>query len=220
MLGRVARAWRCQLWRQGSAAQRGRMRRCCKTGSTAAGGALAVLATAWAPARLPRWIGTLAATLAARLLAAGFSGSETARMVNTALAVRAGSEASATLDAFTADLCSGGAAVAAEQGLRPASLCARGRAEVYETQSVPRHSGRGAGKSARLYVSPGDTMVLCSDGALAAGKRFLACVLAANGEKPPSEMAQAAGGCREGEKLRQPDDITVLAVRFAAAEGA
>ena len=68
-------------------------------------------------------------------------------------------------------------------------------------------------------MSPGDTMVLCSDGALAAGKRFLACVLAANGEKPPSEMAQAAVDAVK-EKLRQPDDITVLAVRFAAAEGA
>ncbi len=136
-----------------------------------------------------------------------------------ALAVRAGGEASATLDAFTADLYSG-EALLYKAGAAPSFLVREGRAEVYETQSVPIGIlGEVLGKSARLYVSPGDTMVLCSDGALAAGKRFLACVLAANGEKPPSEMAQAAVDAVK-EKLRQPDDITVLAVRFAAAEGA
>ena len=163
--------------------------------------------------------GTLAATLAARLLAAGFSGSETARMVNTALALRAGGEASATLDAFTADLYSGEARLY-KAGAAPSFLVREGRAEVYETQSVPIGIlGEVLGKSARLYVSPGDTMVLCSDGALAAGKRFLASVLAANGEKPPGEMAQAAVDAVK-EKLRKPDDITVLAVRFAAAGAA
>lgn len=202
-----------------SAASEGVCADAVKTGSTAAGGALAVLCDGMGTGKAAAVDGTLAATLAARLLAAGFSGSETARMVNTALAVRAGGEASATLDAFTADLYSG-EALLYKAGAAPSFLVREGRAEVYETQSVPIGIlGEVLGKSARLYVSPGDTMVLCSDGALAAGKRFLACVLAANGEKPPSEMAQAAVDAVK-EKLRQPDDITVLAVRFAAAEGA
>ena len=47
----------------------------------------------------------------------------------------------------------------------------------------------------------------------------LSSVLAANGEKPPGEMAQAAVDAVK-EKLRKPDDITVLAVRFAAAGAA
>lgn len=190
-----------------------------KTGSTALGGALAVLCDGMGTGKAAAVDGTLAATLAARLLAAGFSGSETARMVNTALALRAGGEASATLDAFTADLYSGEARLY-KAGAAPSFLVREGRAEVYETQSVPIGIlGEVLGKSARLYVSPGDTMVLCSDGALAAGKRFLASVLAANGEKPPGEMAQAAVDAVK-EKLRKPDDITVLAVRFAAAGAA
>lgn len=94
-------------------------------------------ATAWAPGKAAAVDGTLAATLAARLLAAGFSGSETARMVNTALAVRAGGEASATLDAFTADLYSGEALLYQGRGLRPASLCARAGRKCTRRRACP-----------------------------------------------------------------------------------
>lgn len=187
-----------------------------KTGQTATGGALAVLCDGMGTGKIAAVDGMLAATLAARLLAAGFSGAETARLVNHALALRADGEASATLDAFTADLYSGEATLY-KAGAAPSFLVREGRAEVYETQSVPIGIlGEVLGKSARLYIGPGDTMVLCSDGALAAGKHFLASVLAANGEQTPQQMAQAAVDAVK-EKLRRPDDITVLAIRFEAA---
>lgn len=140
-------------------------------------------------------------------------------MVNTALAVRAGGEASATLDAFTADLYSGEALL--YQGGGCAQLpCARGQGgSVRDAERAHRHSGRGAGEICPAVCEPGDTW--CCVGRRCwppASASWPAC-WRQTVKSRPAEMAQAAVDAVK-EKLRQPDDITVLAVRFAAAEGA
>ena len=164
---------------------------------------------------------TLAATLAARLLAAGFSGSETARMVNTALALRAGGEASATLDAFTADLYSGEARLY-KAGAAPSFLVRGGVPHPLEGASLPMGVlDTVVGRSTTFGLDAGDWVVLVSDGVLADGSEWLLqqLQLCAKLDHTPEQAARAIADAavrRAGEKQ---DDITVAVLRLAASKG-
>lgn len=158
--------------------------------------------------------GTLAAQLAADLLGAGFPPAETARLVNTALALKGGEEAATTLDILRIDQYTGDAELY-KAGAAPSFVVRdTGAAETYLADSVPIGILGGVlGRQTQFTLLPGDTAVLATDGALASGNAHLAGVLSTlRGDAPQVLAERAAHDARSASP--RPDDITVLTLRL------
>lgn len=178
------------------------------------GRACAVLCDGMGTGKAAAVDGTLAAQLAADLLGAGFPPAETARLVNTALALKGGEEAATTLDILRVDLYTGDAELY-KAGAAPSFVVREaGAAETYLADSVPIGIlGEVRGRQTQLTLLPGDTAVLATDGALAAGPAPFADLLCRHRAAAPQALAeQAALGARAASP--RPDDITVLALRL------
>ena len=160
----------------------------------------------------------MTATLAARLLTAGFSADNVLRLVNTALMVRAGEESLSTVDLLTVDLFTGGM-TCRKAGAATSLLCSRGRVSRIDQTSLPVGILREvsfACETDRLTV--GDTVLLCSDGVYQDGCGWVEEWLAQRGEEPPEAIAKAV--VAEAVRRQPPhrgDDITAIAVRLERA---
>ena len=165
--------------------------------------------------------GTLAATLAARLLKAGFGAQSAARLVNVALALKSDEESAATMDLVTVDLYTGRASLF-KAGACPTLLLRGGKAQALEGSSLPVGIlEQVVGQQNSVALNEGDWVVLVSDGALTDGSGWLCQQLelcAASGSTPQktaellADMAQ-----KRAEGRRRPDDISVAVLRLERA---
>ena len=161
----------------------------------------------------------MTALFTARLLRAGFDSDVAARLVNAALLSRAPGDRGSTLDALT--FCGlDGSAV-----LYKAGACA----SFLRTQGGVRRLGGEAGSpglglplgsagtvrdaSLQLTLHPGDWLVMCSDGVLAAGAQPLLEALRALQEETAAQAAEKLlGACLAGGPPQ--DDCTVAVIRI------
>lgn len=165
--------------------------------------------------------GNLAASLAARLLKAGFSADSAARLVNVALALKSDDESGATLDLATVDLFSGRARLF-KAGACPTFLVRQGKAEELEGGSLPVGILSGVvGKQETVNLSQGSMVVLVSDGVLCDGSGWLLqqLELCASVNSTPQQVADilADTARQRAESQGRPDDITVAVMRLDRA---
>lgn len=162
--------------------------------------------------------GVLAASLAKELLHAGFESASTARLVNIALALKSDDESAVALDALSIDLYTGDA-VLYKAGAAASFLLRDGKAAVYSGDTLPIGIlGSVTGRRELLCLSPGDTAVLVSDGALAPGASWLRAQLVAHADDAPQKLADAVARAAREKQQDMPDDVTVMALRLRAVE--
>ena len=158
--------------------------------------------------------GAMTCAMAESLLKAGIGFDSMLQTVNSALIAKSGDESLATLDIACIDLFSGRA-----EFLKAGAACTilrRGRkSEIIEASSVP--VGIMPQVEFAAYhrdLSPGDVMVLVSDGVTASGQEWLEdMVLHWDEEENPNLLAQQV--IDEAKKRRSDgheDDITALAL--------
>ena len=162
--------------------------------------------------------GVLAASLTKELLHAGFESASTARLVNIALALKSDDESAVALDALSIDLYTGDA-VLYKAGAAASFLLRDGKAAVYSGDTLPIGIlGSVTGRRELLCLSPGDTAVLVSDGALAPGASWLRAQLVAHADDAPQKLADAVARAAREKQQDMPDDVTVMALRLRAVE--
>ena len=162
--------------------------------------------------------GVLAASLTKELLHAGFESASTARLVNIALALKSDDENAVALDALSIDLYTGDA-VLYKAGAAASFLLRDGKAAVYSGDTLPIGIlGSVTGRRELLCLSPGDTAVLVSDGALAPGASWLRAQLVAHADDAPRRLADAVAHAAREKQQDLPDDVTVMALRLRALE--
>ena len=162
--------------------------------------------------------GVLAASLTTELLHAGFESASTARLVNIALALKSDDESAVALDALSIDLYTGDA-VLYKAGAAASFLLRDGKAAVYSGDTLPIGIlGSVTGRRELLCLSPGDTAVLVSDGALAPGASWLRAQLVAHADDAPQKLADAVARAAREKQQDMPDDVTVMALRLRAVE--
>ena len=166
--------------------------------------------------------GTLAATLAARLLRAGFGAQSAARLVNVALALKSDEETSATMDLVTVDLYTG-RANSFKAGACPTVLVRAGKAQLVEGSSLPVGIlEQVVGRQEQTQLGPGDWVVLVSDGVLQDGTQWLCQQLElckACGHTPQQAAELVADMARQRQPSQRPDDVTVAVMALERAVG-
>lgn len=185
-----------------------------RTFTDADGRFLAVLCDGMGTGRRAAVGGVLSAALARELLRAGVTGESAARLVNIALSVKGDEENAVTLDVFTLDPYTGSATLY-KAGAAATFVLHEGSCAVYSSDTLPIGIlDRVCGRQEDVCVSPGDTVVLVSDGALAPGGAWLRReLLRHENDAPPVLSSTVARAALERQK-DAPDDITVLAVRI------
>lgn len=185
-----------------------------RTFTTQTGQFYAVLCDGMGTGKLAAVGGALTASLAQELLRAGVDSASAARLVNIALSLKSDDENAVTLDVLSIDLYTGDAALY-KAGAAASFVVRRGSAAVYSSDTLPIGVlGRVCGRRETVYLAPGDTAVLVSDGALAPGAAWLRAQLAAQAEGPVRDMAEAVARAAHEKQREAPDDVTVLAVRL------
>lgn len=165
--------------------------------------------------------GTLACTLAAKLLKAGFAAESAARLVNVALALKSDEESAATLDLVSVDLYTGRTSLY-KAGACPTFVVRGGKAEPVEAAGLPVGIlGSVVGESRTLTLHEKELVVLVSDGALVDGPGWICQQLelcAAMGSTP-AEIARILADMAKGRVSRstRPDDITVAVLALEKA---
>ncbi len=159
--------------------------------------------------------GAMAASLTSRLVQAGFGGEQAARLVNVALELKSDEDSAAALDVASIDLYTGQLQLF-KAGAATSFLLRAGKVRCLAGSSLPVGILEGVvGGVHRVTLYEGDLLVLCSDGALAAGEEWMAAQLEAFGGMAPAPLAEklvrAAADCTAG---RRPDDITVQVLRM------
>ena len=165
--------------------------------------------------------GTLACTLAAKLLKAGFAAESAARLVNVALALKSDEESAATLDLVSVDLYTGRASLY-KAGACPTFLVRGGKAEPVEAAGLPVGIlSSVVGGQHTLTLREKEMVVLVSDGALVDGPGWICQQLelcAATGSTP-AETARILADMAKARVSRstRPDDITVAVLALEKA---
>lgn len=184
----------------------------------------AVLCDGMGTGKLAAVGGALAASLSRELLHAGVDSASAARLVNIALALKSDDENAVTLDILCVNLYTGDAVLykagaAASFVLRGAGAGgAGGSAAVYSSDTLPIGIlGQVSGRSETMYLAPGDTAVLVSDGALAPGAPWLRAQLTAHAQESPKKLAGSVARAARERQREAPDDVTVIAVRLRKA---
>lgn len=159
--------------------------------------------------------GAMAASLTSRLVQAGFGGEQAARLVNVALELKSDEDSAAALDVASVDLYTGQLQLF-KAGAATSFLLRAGKVRCLTGGSLPVGILEGVvGGVHRITLYEDDLLVLCSDGALAAGEDWMAAQLEAFGGMAPGplaeKLARAAADCTAG---RRPDDITVQVMRM------
>ncbi len=163
--------------------------------------------------------GALAASLSRELLRAGVDSASAARLVNIALALKSDDESAVTLDVLCIDLYTGDAML--YKAGAAASFVLRGAgAAVYSSDTLPIGIlGKVSGRGETVFLAPGDTAVLVSDGALAPGAPWLRAQLAAHAGDLPQKLAESVARAARERQREAPDDVTVIAVRLRETDG-
>lgn len=188
----------------------------CKTFTDVRGCAHALVCDGMGTGKAAAVDGSLAACLIEQLLSAGFGAPEAARLVNVALSLKGDSEGAAALDTVSVSLYSGRAELF-KAGGAASFLVRAGSVTVLAGESLPIGIlGSVTGRASALQLQPDDLLVLASDGAVAAGTAWLAAALASAADVPPQILAQRLAAQAQA-RAAQPDDITVLCLRLAAA---
>lgn len=189
-----------------------------RTFTDAAGRFHAVLCDGMGTGKLAAVGGVLAASLSQELLRAGVESDSAARLVNIALSLKGDDEHAVTLDVLTVDLYTGDASLY-KAGAAASFVLRSGSAAVYSSDTLPIGIlGKVSGRRETLYLAPGDTAVLVSDGALAPGPAWLRAQLAAYADRPPRALAEAVAHAAWEKQRAAPDDVTVLALRLREAQ--
>lgn len=177
----------------------------------------AVLCDGMGTGKLAAVGGVLAASLSRELLRAGVDSASAARLVNIALALKSDDENAVTLDVLCVNLYTGDAAL--YKAGAAASFVLRGAsAAVYSSDTLPIGIlGKVSGRSETVYLAPGDTAVLVSDGALAPGASWLRAQLAAHAGESPKKLADSVAHAARERQRAAPDDVTVIAVHLREA---
>lgn len=163
--------------------------------------------------------GALAASLSRELLRAGVDSASAARLVNIALALKSDDESAVTLDILCINLYTGDTALY-KAGAASSFVLRDGSAAVYSSDTLPIGIlGQVSGRSEAMYLAPGDTAVLVSDGALAPGAPWLRAQLAAHAHETPKKLADSVAHAARERQREAPDDVTVVAVRLREARG-
>ena len=165
--------------------------------------------------------GNLAASLAARLLKAGFSAQSAARLVNVALTLKSEEESAATLDLLSVDLFTGRAKLY-KAGACPSFFVRAGKAEALEGSSLPVGILADViGQQKTAALGEGGMAVLVSDGVLCDGIDWVCqqLELCAAVGSTPQEVADiiADTALRRAQSRGRPDDITVAVMRLERA---
>lgn len=178
----------------------------------------AVLCDGMGTGKLAAVGGVLAASLSQELLRAGMDSASAARLVNIALALKSDDENAVTLDVLSIDVYTGDAAL--YKAGAAASFVLRGAgAAVYSSDTLPIGIlGKVSGRRETVYLAPGDTAVLVSDGALAPGAPWLRAQLAAHAGDSPQKLADAVAHAARDRQRAAPDDVTVIALRLREAQ--
>ena len=178
----------------------------------------AVLCDGMGTGKLAAVGGVLAASLSRELLRAGVDSASAARLVNIALALKSDDENAVTLDVLCIDLYTGDAALY-KAGAAASFVLRGGSAAVYSSDTLPIGIlGKVSGRSEAVYLAPGDTAVLVSDGALAPGAPWLRAQLAAHAGDAPKKLAAGVAHAARERQREAPDDVTVIAVHLREAE--
>lgn len=157
--------------------------------------------------------GTLAATLAARLLKSGFCAESAARLVNVALSLKSDEESGATMDLVSVDLYTGRARLF-KAGACPTFVIKGGKAQAMDGSSLPVGIlEQVVGQQDSITLSDGEWVVLVSDGALSDGSEWLCqqlelCAASGNTPQQVADLLADMARRRVGEGKRA-DDITV-----------
>lgn len=157
--------------------------------------------------------GTLAAQLTARLLLAGFDSTAAARLVNVALGLKSQEEGGATLDLLTLNLYTG-QGLLFKAGAAPSFLIRGGKVRMLEGNSLPVGIlPQVVGSSTPLSLSPGDYLVMISDGVLDDGPEWVMhqLSLCAGRGMDPGQMARSlveSARRRTAGLGHPPDDMT------------
>lgn len=164
--------------------------------------------------------GTLAATLAARLLKAGFCADSAARLVNVALSLKSDEESGATMDLVSVDLYTGRANLF-KAGACPTFVIRGGKAHVLDGSSLPVGIlEQVVGQQDSTNLHEGEWIVLVSDGVLLDGSGWLCQQLelcAACGNTPQETADIVADMARNRLGSQHPDDITVAVLSLERA---
>ncbi|MDD6175059.1 MAG: SpoIIE family protein phosphatase [Firmicutes bacterium] len=185
--------------------------------SDGAGGAVAALSDGMGSGGRAAVDSTMACGILSRLVSAGIGYDAALRIVNSSLYIKSGDESLATLDVFRLDLYSGRAEFM--KAGAPAAFLRRGsRVTRVDLASLPAgilqevKFARGAAQ-----LSPGDLVLMVSDGAVSDGDGWLE-ELVRSWKGTPQELcdrvvAEAESRRRDGHD----DDITAAAICVAAA---
>lgn len=162
---------------------------------------------------------SMASSLLARLVQAGFDYDAALKLVNSALLVKSQEESLATLDAVSLDLYTGqakfykaGAAPAfVRRTSRHGAQCTR-----VEAASLPAGILRGvAFEHCSLSLQEDDVVVLVSDGATMSGDEWILSELELYGSLSAQEIAQKIAASAKMRHIDgHDDDITVLALKL------
>ncbi len=162
---------------------------------------------------------SVAAVLTSKLLCAGFSGREVARLVNVALSLKADEEAGATLDIFSVNLYTGEGKMY-KAGAAPTYLIRGDEVQRIDAVTLPVGILSGViGSEIPLQLSMSDIIVMVSDGTLGDNPRWLSDVL--NNTKLDTakqlacEIIKAAH--RRDAKSNRPDDMSVIVLKMIPA---
>lgn len=189
-----------------------------RTFHDAAGHFVAVLCDGMGTGKRAAVGGALAASLSCELLRAGVDCESAARLVNIALGLKGDDENAVTLDVLSIDLYTGEAYLY-KAGAAASFVLHSGACEIYSSDTLPIGIlEKVSGRRERISISPGDTAVLVSDGALVPGAPFLRAELLARRAETPRRLADAAARAAWNRQQESPDDVTVIAVRLLENE--
>lgn len=161
--------------------------------------------------------GALAASLTAQLLEAGFGSEQAARLVNVALELKSDEDSAAALDVASIDLYTGRLTLFKAGGA--ASFLVRGgKIRRLAGGSLPVGILDGVtGDCHHATLCEEDLLVLCSDGALAAGEEWMEAQLSSFWQLPVAQLTQRLAQSAAAAGAGHPDDVTVQAVRLEKA---
>lgn len=158
----------------------------------------------------------LTTTLISRLMSAGSRFDAALRMVNSALLVKSPDESLTTIDACEIDLYTGRANFY-KAGAAPTFIIRAGKVAVIESTSLPAGILRGvAFEESSIALSPGDRIIMVSDGVTATGSEWVPSELNMLRELSDEELCEklieTAEARLSGER---EDDMTVAIMTLA-----
>lgn len=184
--------------------------------SDGTGGAVAALSDGMGSGGRAAVDSTMACGILSRLVSAGIGYDAALRIINSSLYIKSGDESLATLDVFRLDLYSGRAEFM--KAGAPAAFLRRGsRITRVDLASLPAGILQDV-KFARgtAQLSPGDLVLMVSDGAISGGENWLEDMVR-NWKGSPQELCDRVVAEAEAKRIDgHDDDITAAAICVTA----